>query len=291
MEAAMNLSFLLSMALAAALPLTAQKTKVSKPLGITAVAISQFEDGPNVPNDFVFDPGETVFVRFQIEGFKAPPEDEPGKIQLSYILDAKDPAGIPIVETKSGKVEVELAPQDKEWLPKVRHLAVVPSTAPSGEYKFSAIVRDGLAGGAEVKRDIGFRVRGRKVEPSESLVVRNFRFLRNEDDLAALAAPAYSAGSPVWARFEITGFKLGVKNAIDVEYGLAVFRENGQKLFEQPVAAGDREATFYPKRYVPGALSINLAHDIAKAPYTIELTARDKIGKQTVSTKHVFTVE
>ena len=287
----MSFRILISMALAAALPLTAQKTKVSKPLAITAVAISQFEDGPNVPDDFAFDPGETIFVRFQIEGYKAPPQDEPGKIQLSYILEAKDPSGVPIVETKSGKVEVELAPQDKEWLPKVRHIAVVPSTAPTGEYKFFAVVRDGLAGGVEVKRDIVFRVRGRKVEPSETLAIRNFRFLRNEDDAVALPAPAYSAGSPVWARFEITGFKLGPKNAIDVEYGLAVFRENGQKLFEQPVAAGDQEPSFYPKRFVPGGMSVNLTKDIAKAPYTIELTARDKIGNQTISSKHVFTVE
>ena len=107
----------------------------------------------------------------------------------------------------------------------------------------------------------------------------------------ALPAPAYSAGSPVWARFEITGFKLGPTNAIVVEYGLAVFRADGQKLFEQAVAAGDQEPSFYPKRYVPGALSVNLTKDIAKAPYTIELTARDKIGKQTVSSKQVFTVE
>ena len=288
----MNLRHILCMALAAALPLTAQKAKTAaKPLSITAVAISQFEDGPNVPNDFAFDPGETVFVRFQIEGYKAPPENEPGKIQLSYILDAKDQEGIPMVETKSGKVEVELAPQDKEWLPKVRHIAVVPSTAPTGEYKFSAIVRDGLAGGAEVKRDIVFRVRGRKMDASETLVIRNFRFLRNEDDAVSLPTPAYSAGSPVWARFEITGFKLGPKNAIDVEYGLAVFRADGQKLFEQAVAAGDQEPSFYPKRYVPGALSVNLTKDIAKAPYTIELTARDKIGKQTAASKYVFTVE
>ena len=118
----MNTLLLACMALAAALPLTAQKPKTAaKPLGITAVAISQFEDGPNVPDDFVFDPGETVFVRFQMEGYKAPPEDEPGKTRLSYTLEAKDPAGIAIAESKSGKVEVELAPQDKEWLPKVRH--------------------------------------------------------------------------------------------------------------------------------------------------------------------------
>ena len=287
----MNYSLLFCMALAAALPLTAQKNKTpTKPLGITAVAISQFEDGPNVPDDFAFDPGETVFVRFQMEGYKAPPEDEPGKTRLSYTLDAKDPAGVAMVEAKAGKVEVELAPQDKEWLPKVRHMAVVPSTAPTGEYKFIAVVKDGLSI-SEAKREIVFRVRGRNVEPSEKLAIRNFRFLRKEDDLAPLKTAAYSAGTPVWARFEITGFKLGEKNSIDVEYGLAVFRENGQKLFEQPVAAGDQEPTFYPKRFVPGALSLNLTPDIAKAPYTIELTARDKIGKQAESVKFTFTVE
>ena len=287
----MNYSLFLCMALAAALPLTAQKPKTAaKPLAITAVAISQFEDGPNVPEDFAFDPGETVFVRFQIDGYKAPPEDEPGKTRLSYTLEAKDPAGVPMVETKTGKVEVELAPQDKEWLPKVRHMPVVPSTAPTGDYKFSAVVKDGLSN-AEVSRDIVFRVRGRKVEPSDKLSIRGFRFLRNEDDAKPLAIAAYSAGSPVWARFEIVGFKLGEKNAINVEYGLAVFRENGQKLFEQPVAAVDQEPSFYPKRFVPGAMSLNLTPDIAKAPYTIELTARDKIGNQTETMKFIFTVE
>ena len=55
-------------------------------------------------------------------------------------------------------------------------------------------------------------VRGHAVEASPALVVRNFRFLRDETEANVAASATYRAGDPIWARFDVTGYKIGGKN-------------------------------------------------------------------------------
>ena len=61
-----------------------------------------------------------------------------------------------------------------------------------------------------------------RIESSDTLVVRNFRFFRNEDDAQSMAKATYKPGDGVWAKFDITGFKYREKNKIDVSYVTSV---------------------------------------------------------------------
>ena len=55
---------------------------------------------------------------------------------------------------------------------------------------------------------------------------------------------AYRPGDAVWARFDMTGYKLGDKNQVDIEYGLTVLREDGSVAYTQPQAANQKIQTF-----------------------------------------------
>jgi hypothetical protein len=106
-----------------------------------------------------------------------------------------------------------------------------------------------------------------------------------------MESAAYRPGENVWARFDITGYKLGDGNSFEVQYGLTVIRPDGKPGFSQPEAATLKDKSFYPRRFTPAALSLTLPADIVKGDHTIVLTVRDKIGNQTTETRQKFSVE
>src|SRR6266545_4446574 len=177
------------------------------------------------------------------------------------------------------------SPEDK-----VRMEIPIPPLAGSGAYRVVVKVRDEIAK-TEAEKTIGFQVEGHPVEPSDALVVRNFRFFRGEDDQAALPRAVYRPGDAVWARFDIIGYKYGKNNAVDVAYGIAVLSSPGKVLWSQNDAAVERSESFYPKRYVPGAMSINLQPTIRPGEYTIAVQVRDATGNQTFEGKYNFNVQ
>jgi len=258
------------------------------PLTIVQPQFHQFEDGPAVPASFAYAAGDTVFFSLQVAGFK--PEGEDQVVQLAYSLAAMDSDHVPLVEPKSGKLRAELAPQDKDWKPKIRWEFVIPPWALSGAYRLTAVVRD-LNSGQEASRELTFNVRGLSMAPADKLGIHNFRFLRTEDDAEPLNPPAYRPGSTVWARFDITGFKLAEKNRLHLEYDIAVLSPAGKQIYSQANAAVEKDQSFYPKRYVPGAFSLNLTPAVKPGAYTVVLTLRDGVGGQTAESRHVFTVE
>lgn len=255
-------------------------------LTITKVVFAQSEDGPAVVNyDFV--PGESIFFSCRVEGYSKSDKDE---ISLTYQIQAKDGSGILLQPAASGKVNATLAPEDKDWRPKLRDTILVPPMAGSGEYQVLVTVKD-ERNGATAEAHATFPVQGRDVAPSDTLVVRDFRFLRNEDDTKALKVAAYRPGDSLWARFIMTGYKLGEGNQFDVEYGLVVLRADGTVAYSQPHAASLKERTFYPQRYQPGELSLNFPKDQQLGQYTMVLTVHDNVGGQTVETREKFSVE
>jgi hypothetical protein len=256
-------------------------------LEVVRPLVSQSDGGTPLPPGFTHVPGETLFFTFEMTGYQKSPEE---KIQLNYTVDAFDPRGVRIVETVTNSIAAELTPQDKEWRPKVRLEIALPPLADSGTYKIAVHVTDEIAHTAADKA-VAVEVRGHEVAPSDSLAIRNFRFFRGEDDHEALAQPTYRPGDPVWARFDITGYRFGPKNAIDVAYGIAIVTAAGRTLWSQPEAAVERADSFYPKRYVPGTMSINLQSTIRPGVYTIRVQAKDAIGQQDFEAKYNFTVE
>jgi hypothetical protein len=258
-----------------------------KPLKITEAAIHQTEDGPLPPPGTVHVPGEVIFFSCRLDGFAVSPEK---KVSLTYNFTALDAAGVPLAEPASGKVDVELSPQDKEWKPKIRQTVLIPPLAASGTYTLKIAARDQLSGSAAAA-EAAFEVRGHAVEPSDALVIRNFRFLRTEEDAAPLKIAAYRAGDAVWARFDITGYKFGPGNQREVAYTVQVSRSDGRVLMPPGEPSVDKGSSFYPMRYAPSAISFTVQPGTPPGEYTLLISAQDRIGQQTCELKQTFQVE
>jgi hypothetical protein len=224
---------------------------------------------------------------FLVSGYQV---SEESQVNLVCHIEALDPQGVPLVEVIRQEVRTAVSPEDKDWTPIVRQSFVIPPLAPPGEYRILMAVEDRLAS-QEVKAELRFPVRGRQVAPSDTLVARNVRFLRGEDDLQPLQPPVYRPGNAVWVRFDIVGYKLGEKNRLQVSYGVSVLSPSGKTMYSEPQAAVEQGQSFYPKRYLPGTFSLNLSNNVRPGAYTILLTLRDEIGNQTVESRHEFTVE
>lgn len=248
----------------------------------------EYEDGPPIAKSFKHQPGDTVYLTFQIADFKVTGEER--KVSLSYELEARDPEQLLLTNTKKGTVKVELAHEDKDWRPKIRVEAPVPASAPGGTYHILLQVQD-ENDKSEAKLDVPFEVSGAPFEAAPKIMGRQIEFLRNEEDKAALASRSYHPGDTVWLRFTFAGYKMGPKNKLHVQYGLALKAEDGRVLFSQPTAADLEEEGFYPRRTVPAILNIKLDPNIAKGDYTLLLVVRDLISAETVEYPEIFHVE
>ncbi len=256
-------------------------------LQIVRPVISQMEDGAPDPPGFEHVPGETLYFTCRIAGYSKTAEE---KIHLAYSVQAFDPKGVPLTEIYKNEISDEVGPQDKEWLPKIQTEIPIPPLVGPGAYKILVKVED-LVAKNQTELPVPFQVRGRSLEPSDTLVVRNFRFFRGEDDTQALDKVVYKPGDAVWAKFDITGFKYGEKNKIDVSYVTSVIAPSGKVLWTQPEPAVEQTDSFYPKLYVPASMGITLQKNMRPGEYTIAVQVKDAIGSQTYEAKATFSVE
>jgi len=260
--------------------------RAAEPLAIVNATIRQMEDGAPLPPGFTYAPGELLFFTCQVTGYQAADD----KVHLSYEINAVDPKGVRFIEPIKGTIDAALAPQDKEWKPKIHPEIPLPPLAGSGTYKILVRVTDDI-GKTEASKEVPFSVRGRDVAPSDTLVVRNFRFYRSEEDPTPLANPVYRRGDAVWAKFDITGYKFGEGNMVDVAYGIAVLNSEEKVLFTQEQAAVEQGGSFYPKRYVPGQLSLTTQSNMRPGDYFIVVKVEDRVGNQKYEAKEKFSVE
>jgi len=256
-------------------------------LQVASPVVSQFEDGASIPVGQKLVPGETVYFRFTAAGFKTA---ESGRVQLTGHAQAVDPDGTAIMPRDEVVVATSLRDEDKNWKPVLRFQFQIPSIARPGTYhiRFEATddqTKKSAAG------DGTFEVSGIDVLRSPVLVIRGLNFYRTADDQTPLRVAAYRAGDMVWVRFDVTGYKYGEQNAIDLTYDVAVTSSEGKPLFAQQDAATERSQAFYPQPWVPGSFSLTLQPDIARGQYNVEITARDGVGNQTVKSSAAFRVE
>lgn len=257
------------------------------PLSILKPAISDMEDGPAVPSTFTFVPGQFLFLSFEVAGYSVSGER---KVHLTTKVDALDPKGVRLVEPEASTVDTALSDEDKNWKPKVRQQILLPPLAGSGVYKIAIEVKDDLSN-AVAAQQIQFEVRGHEVASSDTLVVRNFHFYRSEEDREPLAVAAYKPGDTLWARFDITGYRFGAGNSIDVDYGIAVLAPDGKVLFTREKSDEEKSSSFYPKAYVPCSMNLSLQSNIRPSQFTLVVTARDHTGNQTYEAKANFSVQ
>jgi hypothetical protein len=259
----------------------------ARQLKIVRTQLHQYDGGPPLASGTPFLVGDLIFLSFQISGDQVSPES---KVDLGYTVEAVDPDGVPFVEAMHGKIATQVSAEDKDWMPLVNESAAIPPLAWGGTYRLKLAVEDNLSK-QTAKAEIEIPVRGRNIEPSPTLTGRNFRFLRTEEDADPLLDAVFHPGDAVWIRFDFTGFRYGPKNHIHVEYGVTLVDSAGKSLFSQPQAASEDEDAFYPKRYLSGALSLNLEKKIKPGQYVVVLALRDYVGDQTQETRHEFRVE
>jgi hypothetical protein len=212
------------------------------------------------------------------------------QVDLKYSVQAFDAKGVALDEIYENELKAEAGPQDKDWQPKIATTIAIPPLAAPGEYKIVVKVEDVVAK-ASSELAVPFKVRGHEVEPSDTLIVRNFQFFRDEEGTKPMEKPVYHPGDGVWARFDIIGYKFGAKNKIDVSYVTSVIAPGGKVLWTQPEPAAEQSDSFYPKRYVPAAMGINLTKTIRPGEYTIAVKCTDAEGKQNYEAAFPFTIE
>jgi hypothetical protein len=245
------------------------------------------EDGVADPPGYEYTPGQTFFFTCRIANFAKTPDS---KIHVAYSVQAFDPKGIPLAEIYKNEIADEVSPQDKNWMPKIDTEIAIPPLVASGTYKIAVKVAD-LVAQSSAQLDVPFQVRGRAVEPSDRLVVRSFRFFADENAAQPMEKPVYHPGGSVWARFDITGFRYGDGNKVDVSYTTSLVAPGGKVLWTQPEPATEQSESFYPKRYVAADFGINLANNIKPGEYTIAVAVKDRVGGQSCEAKQTFVVE
>jgi hypothetical protein len=261
-------------------------------LKIVNAGVQRVEDGPFVPRDYKFLPGDYLHFEFAVSGFKISGDaySESRQISLSYTVEAVDDKNIALAPPVRGTIKDDITPEDKKWIPKRRASFLLPSYIADGTYTVRVTVEDVLAK-TKANADYPFQIGGRIIHPVTSLTLQNFRFLRSEQDGPALELPAYRAGATVWARFDITGFKVGPANSVALQYGVKVLRPDGSEIFAQPEAANEKIATSYPPQFVPGVLSITTTPNLAGGEYTMVVAVHDLIGSQDRVTSYQFRIE
>ncbi len=265
-----------------------QATKVAKAtFRVGEPIVSQFEDGAALAATQRIVPGETVFFRFSAGDYKT---GDGGKIVLTGHGEVFDSRGTPIIPKDEVGVATSLRDEDKEYRPRFHFQFQIPSLAPPGAYKIKYRATDDQTKAA-ASGETTFQVDGKDIPASAQLVVRNFAFYRTADDETPARSVAYRAGDMVWVKFDITGYKHGEQHAMDVAYDVTVSGPDGKQLFHQENAAVERNQAFYPQPWVPGSFSITLQPNMRAGEYTITITAHDGVGKQTASSKGVFSVQ
>ncbi len=254
--------------------------------------ISSSEDAPFAASDYRFLPGDYLYFTFEIAGFDVNSEDkrEIKKISLEYEVRVEDQAGRDLAEPVTDKIQTELSPQDKNWVPKRRASFLLPSFIAAGPFHIHTTVKD-LYAKTETSRDYPFLAGGVEVKPAQSITVENFQFLRSPNDKEALSVPAYSPGDTVYARFDMTGFKDGTGNEHHVAYGVTVLDPRGKPFIQNPNAADLKAGGFYPAQFVPGDMALQMGKNNPRGEYIVVLKVADLMANRTYEVKQAFSIE
>ena len=241
-------------------------------------------DGFAIPANSRFLPGETIHVYFQINGYQVGPEY---RISLNYEMRALDPEGRSFFEAEGGDIDVELAPQDEDWMPVVRYSPRIPDHAGGGTYSIQIVVRDEMADTSTSVR-LPIEVDGSRVQSADQLLVRNFGFTRVESG-EPLQDPVFDPGEEIWADFFITGYATRDDNTYQVESDAWVQNAQGEKLFDfQP--AGEAGSPFYPRLWLPAKLRLQLDELIPPGRYAVVLRLRDRVGEAETIERYDFRI-
>ena len=253
---------------------------------IQTVLHDRREDAPAISARYEYVAGEPLYLSYRVSGYTVKND----AVDLRWQMYMTDPDGLLLAPLSNGAVREDVSSNDKDWLPKVEQTIPLPPQLNGGKYAIHLRIADEVSK-QTAEEIVPFNVRGRAKESLPGIVVRGLRFYAGEDDPIAIEPPVYAPGAAVWVRFEIAGYQIGESNAFDVEYGVAVYRPSGKLLYEQPVAADEKESPFYPKRWLQGGFNLNLSADLPPGTYGVKVKVRDKRAGATVEAAANFEVK
>lgn len=230
--------------------------------------------------------GELMFFSFRIAGYTVKND----RADLRWQLFATNPDGLLLFDVERGAIREEVTHADEQWLPRVAlTLALPPQLAP-GRYSLRILVSDELAA-KSVEQTVHFQVGGRPIPRPETFSILEAGFYRSESGGSPMNPPVYRQGDSLYFRFELAGFQLGEKNQFHVAYGVRLLRPSGNLLYENPEAAEESGAPFYPQYLLMGGLHLTLSPDLTPGEYTFILSAEDRVGQQKAGQTLTFLVE
>ena len=241
-------------------------------------------DGFAIPADTRFLPGQTIHLYFQIKGYEVGMED---RVRLRYKVEALDPAGKRFYRDSGGVVDVELAPQDENWMPIVRYSPRIPDHAGGGTYSIRISVEDELAQTA-IETAVPITVDGTRLDATDELAVHQFHFSMEENG-DGLDDPVFDAGEEIWAAFFISGFETREDNSYDVESDASVIDAEGERMFDFETIA-DQGKPYYPRLWLPARMRLDLEDDIPPGSYTVVLRLRDGVGGSDLTQRYRFQI-
>ena len=259
----------------------------TEPLAVVQPVISQMEEGAASPPGFYYTPGEVIFFSCRVAHYA---KTSDLKVHIAYSVEAFDPAGVQLNETYKNEFNDEVTIEDKDWMPRIQTQVMIPPLAGSGNYKIVVKAED-LQAKTTAQIEVPFEIRGRVVEPSDKVIVRNFHFYHDEGGKEPAEKAVYHAGQTMWTRFDVIGYQYGAGNKIDVSYVASIMLPDGKVVWTQPEPATEQSQSFYPKRYISGEFSIDLKAGVKPGSYIVAVLVKDSIGNQSYESRHPFTVE
>jgi len=259
----------------------------TEPLAIVQPVISQMEEGAASPAGFYYTPGEVLFFSCRVAHYAKTADL---KVSIAYSVEAFDPAGVQLTETYKNEFNDEVTIEDKDWMPRIQTQVMIPPLAGSGNYKIVVKAED-LQAKTTAQIEVPFEIRGRVVEPSDKVIVRNFHFYHDEGGKEPAEKAVYHAGQTMWTRFDVIGYQYGPGNKIDVSYVASIMLPDGKVVWTQPEPAAEQSQSFYPKRYISGEFSIDLKAGVKPGSYIVGVLVKDAVGKQSYESRQQFTVE
>lgn len=253
---------------------------------IQAVLHDRGENAPSIPPGRLYVGGELMYFSFRIAGYSVKND----RVDLRWLIYASDPDGRLLWEPVNGAITEEVSHNDENWLPKVSQTLPLPPQLKPGRYRLLIRVSDESAQ-KSVEHPVEFNVGGQALPEIGSFSIINTGFYRPGGGGSPMEDVVYRPGEELVLRFQLGGFKVGDKNRFEVEYGLKVLRPSGRMMYEEPKAAAESDAPYYPKRLMNGAISLNLSADLTPGVYSIVINARDALGQAQAEQTLTFRVE
>src|ERR1700722_19082119 len=99
---------------------------------IVQPAISDSDGGPPNLADASYRPGDAIYFTCRIAGYS---KDKDDQVRLAYTVQAVDQRNVPLAEAYKNSISADVAPQDKDWRPKIETSISLPAMVFAGEYK------------------------------------------------------------------------------------------------------------------------------------------------------------